>query len=145
MGAEKIGLWSLLIGITAVSRIGELGLTGGVVKFISEAVSQNQFDRVSKIIQTILITLVIIVSVLILISYIPIQNVLIFATKEEEVLLIKQILPISFISIFLMILFGVLGGSMDGVMLMGLKNFLLAISHVFYLLLVYKMVPLFGL
>lgn len=145
LGAEKIGLWSLLIGITAVSRLGELGLTGGVVKFISEAVAQNQFGRVSKIIQTVLISLVIMVSVLIIISYVPVQNVLIFATKEEEVLLIKQILPISFISIFLMIIFGVLGGSMDGVMLMGLKNFLLAISHVFYLLLVYKMVPLFGL
>lgn len=145
LGAEKIGLWSLLIGITAVSRLGELGLTGGVVKFISEAVTQNQFGRVSKIIQTVLISLVIMVSVLIFISYVPVQNVLIFATKEEEILLIKQILPISFISIFLMIIFGVLGGSMDGVMLMGLKNFLLAISHVFYLLLVYKMVPLFGL
>ena len=40
LGAEKIGLWSFY-GITAVSRIGELGLTGGVVKFISESVTQN--------------------------------------------------------------------------------------------------------
>lgn len=145
LGAEKIGLWSLLIGITAVSRIGELGLTGGVVKFISEAATQNKFDRVSKIIQTVLISIIIIVLVLVFISYIPIQNILIFATKEDEMLLIKQILPISFISIFLMIIFGVLGGSMNGIMLMGFKNFLLAISHIFYLLLVYKMVPLFGL
>ena len=145
LGAEKIGLWSLLIGITAISRIGELGLTGGVVKFISEAINLNQYDRASKIVQTIFISLLILVSILILISYFPVQSILIFATKQEEIYLIKQILPFSFLSIFLMILIGVLSGAFDGIMLMGFKNLLLGFSHVFYLFLVYKMVPLYGL
>ena len=145
LGPEKIGLWSLLIGITAVSRIGELGLTGGVVKFISEAVAHNNFCKASKIIQTVFISLMITVLILIFISYVPIQNILIFATKEEEIVLIKQILPISFLSIFLMILIGVLSGSMDGIMLMGLKNFFLGVSHILFLFLVYKMVPIYGL
>lgn len=145
LGAEKIGLWSLLIGITAISRVGEVGLTGGVVKFISEAVNSKKQDRASKIIQTVLISLFFLVSFLIIISYLPAQNILIFATKQEEILLIKQILPYSFLSIFLMILIGVLGGSLDGVMLMGLKNFMLGLSHIFYLFLVFKLVPIFGL
>ena len=145
LGAEKIGLWSLLIGITAVSRIGELGLTGGVVKFISESVTQNKFERASKIVQTIFISLLILVSVLIFISYLPVQNLLIFSTKQEEIQLIKEILPFSFLSIFLMILIGVLGGSLEGIMLMGFKNLLLGLSHIFYLFLVYKAVPLYGL
>lgn len=145
LGAEKIGIWSLLIGVTAVSKIGELGLTGGVVKFISEAIAQNNFYKASKIIQTVFVSLMFTVLILIFISYVPIQNILIFATKEEEIALIKQILPISFFSIFLMILVGVLSGSMDGIMLMGLKNLFLGISHVFYLFLVYEMVPIYGL
>ena len=89
LGAEKIGLWSLLIGITAISRVGEVGLTGGVVKFISEAVNSKKQDRASKIIQTVLISLFFLVSFLIIISYLPAQNILIFATKQEEILLIK--------------------------------------------------------
>lgn len=145
LGPEKIGIWSLLIGVTSVSRIGELGLSGGVVKFISEAISLNQKDKASKIVQTIFITLLVVVSILIFISYFPIQNILFFATKQEEVFLIKEILPISFLSILLMILVGVLGGSLDGAMLMGFKNLLLALSHIFYLLLVYKIVPIYGL
>ena len=44
-----------------------------------------------------------------------------------------------------MILIGVLGGSLEGIMLMGFKNLLLGLSHIFYLFLVYKAVPLYGL
>ena len=41
LGAEKIGIWSLVIAIVSAARISEIGLSGGVVKYVAEARSQD--------------------------------------------------------------------------------------------------------
>ena len=46
LGVAQLGVWSLVLATTSVSRIGDLGLSAGVVKFVAQALAQGDARRV---------------------------------------------------------------------------------------------------
>ncbi len=141
LGAEKIGLWSLVIAFASSARLGELGLAGGVVKFVAEARGQDDHLLAAKLIQTVLITLTVVLLVLAFPAFKLFALGLNFLVDEPYVYLGIQILPYTLLSISMMVGVAVIAGGMDGYMLMGLRNVVLSFSHIMYLVLVYFLVP----
>ena len=41
LGVEQLGIWSLVLSIVAILRISEIGLSGGVVKFIASSLAKE--------------------------------------------------------------------------------------------------------
>src|SRR5271165_2491820 len=57
IGIEQIGVWSLVLATTSVSRVGELGLSAGVVRFVAQARANDNERRAEDVVQTVAITL----------------------------------------------------------------------------------------
>ena len=145
LGSEKIGLWSLVIAFASSARLAELGLAGGVVKFVAEARGRNDDLRAAQIIQTVLITLTVVVALLVFPAFELFAFGLSFLLDEPYLHLGVQVLPYTLLAVSMMVGVSVLSGGMDGYMLMGLRNLVLSFSHILYLVLVYLLVPLYDI
>ena len=52
LGAEQLGLWSVLLASTSVARLSDLGLTSGVVKFVARYRARQDDAAASEVVQT---------------------------------------------------------------------------------------------
>lgn len=145
LGVAQIGVWSLVMAASSVSRIGELGLSAGVVRFVAQALGQQDAARAADVIQTTTITLGLGVGLLLLAGLPFIGYALPMLLPTASVPVALQILPMALVSIWLMVLTSVFSGALDGCLRMDLRSALTAVSHLLYLGLAVVLVPKFGL
>jgi len=145
LGVEQIGVWSLVIATTAVSRIGDLGLSAAVVRFVAQAYAAQDLKRGSEIVQTIGLTLAVTMAVVLIIVYPLASLILPYFLPQESLPLALMVLPYAMISLWVMVLVSVLSGGLDGCMRMDKRSFAMALSHMLYLTLAVSMVPHYGL
>ena len=69
LGVEQIGIWSLVLAATSISRIGDLGLSAGVVRFVAQAIGRRDTQRAADVIQTVTLTLGVFMAVLLAVGY----------------------------------------------------------------------------
>src|SRR5690242_15638942 len=69
LGIEQIGVWSLVLATTSVSRIGELGLSAGVIRFVAQALGRRDEVRAAEVIQTVVVTLGLFMASVLLAAY----------------------------------------------------------------------------
>ncbi len=145
LGVAQIGVWSLIMAASSVSRIGELGLSAGVVRFVAKALGQNDEQRAVHVIQTTAITLGGSIGLALLAVYLLATELLQYLLPEDQVALALGIAPLAMGSIWLMVMTSVLSGGLDGCLRMDLRSILMAGSHILYLCLALIFVPRFGL
>ncbi len=145
LGVEKIGVWSLVLAATSVSRIGELGLSAGVVKFVAEALGQGDTTRAMDIIQTIAITLAVFMALLLAVGYPLFPMWLSYFLPEHGVPVALEILPYALLSLWATVIVSVFSGGLDGCMRMDLRSFLTTAANLLYLGLAILLVPKYGL
>ncbi len=145
LGIELIGVWSLVIATTSVSRIGELGLSAGVVKYVAQALGQGNEDRASDIVQTIALTLAVFMGFLLVVTYPLFIIGLEYLLPTHGIPVALEILPYALCSLWLMVIISVFSGGLDGCMHMDLRSFIMMGSHLLYLGLALWLVPIYGL
>ncbi len=145
LGVEQIGVWSLVLAATSVSRIGELGLSAGVVKFVAQALGQSDTQRAADVIETVALTLGAFMAVLLVVGYPLFVLGLGYLLPEKSVPLALGILPYSLASLWVMVMVSVFGGGLDGCLRMDTHSFLVMGSSVLYLGLALLFVPKYGL
>jgi O-antigen/teichoic acid export membrane protein len=145
IGVEQIGVWSLVLAATTVSRIGELGLSAGVVRFVAQALGRNDKQRAADVVQTIALTLGAFMAALLALGYPLFILVLGYFLPQHGVPIALGILPYALVSLWGMIIASVFSGGLDGCMRMDLRSILTAISHLVYLGFSMLFVPRYGL
>lgn len=145
IGVEQIGIWSLVLAATTVSRIGELGLSAGVVRFVAQALGRGDTQRAADVVQTITLTLGIFMAALLAVGYPLFVLALGYFLPEHGVPIALGILPYALMSLWVMIIVSVFSGGLDGCMRMDLRSLLTAASHLVYLGLAMLLVPKYGL
>lgn len=145
LGVEQIGVWALVLAATSVSRIGELGLSAGVVRFVAQALGRNDAQHAADVVQTVALTLGAFMAVLLIVGYPLFILALSYFIPKNEVLLALGILPYALISLWTMVIVSVFSGGLDGCMRMDLRSFLMGLSHLVYLGLSMLLVPDYGL
>lgn len=145
LGVAQIGIWSLVMAASSVSRIGELGLSAGVVRFVAQALGRNDARRAALVIQTTAVTLGFVVGLALLAVY-PLASFLLpYLLPDEEVSTALEIVPLALGSVWLMVMTSVFSGGLDGCLRMDIRSMLMAGSHVLYLGLAFMLVPRLGL
>ena len=145
LGVEQIGVWALVLAATSVSRIGELGLSAGVVRFVAHALGRNDVQHAADVVQTVALTLGAFMAVLLIVGYPLFILALSYFIPKNGVLLALGILPYALISLWTMVIVSVFSGGLDGCMRMDLRSFLMGLSHLVYLGLTMLLVPDYGL
>jgi O-antigen/teichoic acid export membrane protein len=145
IGIEQIGVWSLVLATTSVSRIGELGLSAGVVRFVAQARAHDDEKRAENVVQTVAIALSVFMGALLLALYPLCVFFLGRLISPNNFALAVSILPYALTSLWVMVLVSVFSGALDGCQRVDLRCIVMGASHLGYLGLVFVLTPKYGL
>ncbi len=145
LGVEQIGVWSLVLATTSVSRIGDLGLSAGVVRYVAQALGQGNGVRAGEIVQTVALTLALLMAVLLVACYPLFIGVLNYLLPNQEVPAALVVLPYALLSLWSTVIASVFMGGLDGCQRIDLRSLLMGVSHLAYLGLAVLWVPAHGL
>lgn len=145
LGVEQIGVWSLVLAATSISRMGELGLSAGVVRFVAYALGRNDSQHAAAVVQTVALTLGVFMAGLLFLGYPLFLGILTYFLPTHGVAIALDILPYSLVSLWGLVVLGIFSGGLDGCMRMDLRSLLIGVSHLAYLGMTFILVPHFGL
>jgi O-antigen/teichoic acid export membrane protein len=145
LGIEKLGVWSLIVASVSILNIGNLGLSSTIVKYIAKYLVHDDREKISSIIQTALIT-VLIISVLLLGIVFILASILLKAiVPENQIILATTLLPYSLINIGIILQAGISLSALDGAQKIYIRNLLLISSSIIFLGLIFIFIPSFDL
>jgi O-antigen/teichoic acid export membrane protein len=145
LGAEAVGIWSLVLATTSASRLADLGLSGSVVRFVAKYDALGDLNAVAEVIDTAAISLGTLLAGVLAVAY-PLLNFAIeLIVPASDVTQARLLLPYSLISLWVLAVGTVFQAGLEGSQRFALKNGIVVSTNLLYLLLVFAGVPLFGL
>ena len=142
LGPESLGVWALVLATTATASLANLGIASSTTKFVAQYIARDQPGSANKIIQTATVTVALILALLLPALYPLFSSVLpYFIQAESRLPEAFLILPYALVSFWLNSVSGVFLACIDGFQRVDLRGYLLIVSSVVYLALVYWLVP----
>jgi len=145
LGVDQIGVWSIVLASTSVSRLADLGLSASVVRHVARAVGEGDNELVGTTIESTTVSLAVLMGAVLCGSYFPLRYVLEFSISSSALDLGLQILPYALVSLWVSILSTVFLGGLDGHQRIDLRATVVILSVLLYLVLAVALVPRFGL
>jgi O-antigen/teichoic acid export membrane protein len=145
LGAEQLGIWSLILATTSVANLANFGITSGIVKFVAEYYSESNFKNIQKVIFTSFISLLFFFVIISVFIFPILKYFLSFFIETEYYDLAMNMLPISLISLIINSVSGVFSSALEGIQKNYSKNILLIISTIVFLISIYFLTDKYGL
>lgn len=143
-GATRLGVWSIVMALSTLARITDLGFAGGMTRFIAKYRAQNDLQAMQQVVGTGAISLALIVGLL-MVGAFPVARMVLPRLMDPQVLDdAYTLLPFSMASFALLAVGGVFLSSLDGIQRADLRNILLICGTLLYGLLIVVFVELFG-
>lgn len=145
IGIDQLGIWSLILSSTSILNISNMGFSSSVIKYVAKYKALENPEKITKIIQTSLIS-VTVISGLVLLILIPFANLILkFIVPINYLNISKAILPYSLFSLWINIQSGIFAATLDGFQRIEIKNIILISGALLYLILSFILVPVYGL
>jgi len=145
IGIEQLGIWSLVLGTTAVTQIANLGLSGSVVKFVAKYVAKGENENVSSVIQIAFLSVGIFMALILTIGYPIAKWILSLVILPESLPSALAILPYAFLALWTMIVTSIFQAGLDGYQRIEIRSILLMGGALLHLLLCFMLAPRYGL
>ena len=146
IGIEQLGIWSLVLATTSVTRISSLGLSeGGVVRFVGKYIGRNDDESVAGVIQTAALSTGVFVGLTLLVVYPFAGWLLSFMLHDRTLVLALAILPFGLLSLWLSVITSVFEAGLNGYQRVDLRSILVVGGGVFHLFLCFMLTPRYGL
>jgi O-antigen/teichoic acid export membrane protein len=145
IGVENLGIWSVVLSTTSVAGIANFGLSGSVVKFVAKYVARGEGEAVAGVIQTALISITVVGGLILLIVYPLVHFILGLVMPSNSLVKAFSILPYAIMSLWMVIIAGVLRSGLDGYQRIDIRSMILTASALFHLILSFVLVPDYGL
>lgn len=145
LGIELLGLWSLVLAATSVTKISELGLAGGVLKYVSASLANNEGEEARSVVQTSAVIVIIVIGSITLLSYPLLSFLLGYVVPENWLMLSNALLPFALASFWFSCLAGVFQAGLEGCNRFDYRSYIQIGANVVYLSSAFAFVPSFGL
>jgi O-antigen/teichoic acid export membrane protein len=145
LGAEKLGLWSVVLASTSVARLSDMGLTGSVVKFVARYRALNDDEQAAHAVQTAALSIAGVMAVLLIAVYPFLDTLLALAIPHKSMSQAISILPWAVFSLWLGSVGGVFQSGLDGCQRMDIRNIIMIFGNGSFLGAAFWLVPHFGL
>ena len=145
LGAEQLGLWSVILASTSVARLSDMGLTGSVVKFVARYRALKDDEHAAEVVQTAAISIALIMAVLVLMIYPLLDDVLELSIPAQSLPQALSILPWAIFSLWLGSVGGVFQSGLDGCQRMDIRNILMILGNLLFFAAALWLVPHYGL
>lgn len=146
IGAEDLGVWALVLATTSAASLANLGIASSTTKFVSQYLAREEPGTAQSIIETATVTVAIVLLIILPLVFPLLSRLLAYFVKPPEKLDdALAILPYALASFWLNSVSGVFQACIDGFQRVDLRGYLLMATAVIYLLLVFWLVPDYGL
>lgn len=132
LGAKQLGLWSLILSTASIANISEFGLSGSVVRFVAKYIAIGKNNEASKVIQTALGSIGIVLGLLFIIVYFVLTMILHLFVPLESLNEAKVLLPYATFSMWLNVLSGIIQSGLDGYQRTDLRRIVSVFSNILY-------------
>lgn len=144
IGTEKLGVWSIVMAVSSVARISDLGFAGGMVKFVSKYTAREEQSAVSEFIQTGAISIVVFIGLILCVAYTTLQFFAPRIFTPDHLNDAVALIPYALMSFGLIAVSGIFLSSLDGFQRVDIRNILMITSTVLYVSLIIVLVNTFG-
>ncbi|WP_322547646.1 oligosaccharide flippase family protein [Stenotrophomonas geniculata] len=93
LGIAMLGVWSIVLATTAFGRVADVGIAAGLSRFIATARGREEHVKVSLYFWTALSTIALLMAVIALVGWMPLNAALGLALSGVELTAAKQLLP----------------------------------------------------
>ena len=122
VGADGLGVWSVVLATTNAARVSELGLSGSAIKYTAGRLARGDHDAASRIIETTVLTVGALIAVAAGLAYVGIGAALPAIIPEEGLEDAIALLPYACVSFWLTSIAGALQSGLDGCGRIDLRN-----------------------
>lgn len=134
LGAEILGVWSLVLAVGSVSVLANMGFTGSIVKYVASYDAVDDRQKVISAIETSVISIGTVGIVLIGVLYLVSDLYFSFALEEGYRNSAVDILPLALLCFWLMLVTGIYQGALYGCQLIDQRNIVLMVDSVLHLI-----------
>ena len=145
LGANLLGLWSLIVATSSIASLANLGFSSGLVKFVAEKNAQQESGDLGKLIFTALVSITLLYLVLSLIILVVAPYLLGYFMNKEYLSIALTILPWSLSCLLINAIGGVFTSALEGIQKNYLRNFIYSVTSVLFLLFSLLLVPRLGI
>jgi O-antigen/teichoic acid export membrane protein len=145
LGAEKVGLWSLVLATASAANLGGLGLSGGMVKFVSKYLALDDPKKAAACVETGAISVALLMAVFLTLMYPVFVWILEYLLPAESTQLGLKLLPYSLVSFLIAATGAVFLAGLDGVQRIDIRSILVSSAAAIHFLCALVLVPRFDL
>jgi len=145
IGVEQVGVWSVVVAATSVSKVGGMGLSGSVVKFVAKYISNDEPETVVGVIETAILSVGLFIAVMLVVAYVPLVFLLENFVHSNALPDALRILPYAILSLWLISIANVCQSALEGEQRFDVVGTVNIILGSVYFFLVIGLVPDYGL
>jgi len=145
LGVEQLGVWSVVLATVSASRLADMGLSAGVIRFVARDRARGDLDRAGQVIDTAALTLMAAVGAVLPLLYPLLVKLLPHLFDAAHLAQALDILPYALVSLWLTIVAAVFQGGLDGCQRMDLRAGLVVTGQALLLAFAFWLVPRQGL
>lgn len=132
LGAASLGLWSLVLATTGVTRFAELGLAGSLSRFVARYLGLDDPLRASLVVETGLLTIFAAMSCVCLIGF-PIVWLLVGKViPQARLTMARELLPYAAVSVVLSTVASAVQSALDGCSRLDLRARIAILANLVY-------------
>lgn len=145
LGSEKLGIWALVLAVSSMVQVANLGMSGSIVKNVADRDALGDKENMAIVIQTAVISMGLFSLTLIVGAYPLIEAYIHYAINANLFYEAKEILPIAMLAFLVTMVGSIYQGALYGCHLIVQRNWVLMADSVLYLLLSVLLMPRYGL
>jgi O-antigen/teichoic acid export membrane protein len=145
LGPGKLGVWSLVLAATSAARFSELGISGGVIKFVAADLALGKASQAASVVQTAALSMAAILLALLPAFYPVARRLLSYFLPEAHLADAYLILPFTFLSLGVTIIGSVFLSALDGSQRADQRSVIVIGAAALHLTLTLALVPTYGL
>ena len=145
IGATELGIWSLILATSSAARLSELGLSGGVVRFVAKYIAQGDTRNASAVVQTAAISIAGLMAIFVIAIYPILVSLIYYFLPAENHSAGLALVPFALLSLWLGSLSGIFTSALDGVFRTDVRSLIMMGGAALHLTLVVILTPKFGL
>jgi O-antigen/teichoic acid export membrane protein len=145
IGPQNLGIWSLVLSISSMTTLANLGMTGSIIKHIADYDALGDKQKISLAIQTAVISMAVL-SLIFVVVLLPAADYYFKLTLEQDLYTVAvKILPLSLISFGILMVTTIYQGALYGCHLIANRNGTLVFDSVFHFVICMILASKFGL
>ncbi len=132
IGPAKMGIWSIVMALSTVARITDLGFAGGMTRFVAKYRAKQQEEAVLEVVETGVLSLIVLAFAMVALFFPLLGFLLPRVMNAGDLRDALDLLPFSLVSFAILAVSGAFLSTLDGLNRADLRNLILISATVLY-------------